>query len=93
MAPQEDVSWQFESVLFSDGAHVDEAHLVPEHLHTQNLDLVNDCTWLEIVELFNVVSEFFTGLDLCQDGRFDVGEGEDWNDALLEGQFECFDHF
>jgi hypothetical protein len=84
VASQENVAGQFESVFLSDGAHVDEAHLIAEHLHAQNLDLVNGCACFESVELFNVVSEFLAGLDLCENGWFDVGKRKDGNDALLE---------
>lgn len=84
MASQEDIAGQFESVFLCDGAHVDEAHLIAEHFHPQNLYFVNDCACFESVEFFNVVSEFFTGLDLCENGWFDVGKGKDGDDALLE---------
>lgn len=92
VSPEEDVGGWSMPVFLRDSAHIDKAHPLSEHLHSQDLNLEHAGTRFETVELLYIVPELLAGLDLGQDALAYVWEGEDGDYALLESQLERLIH-
>ena len=92
VSAEEEVGGQFEAILLSTGAQVNETYVLAEHFHAKNLDFWDDHSLLDVVAFVHIVTELLAGLDLTENFVFDVGETEDGDFAEFKGEFKCFLH-